>query len=83
MSEKIGKIKRSYTMLLSAVIVIFIFSAGCSSKIRNNKKIAYISLNTDSEYVNTFIELQLGTLFDFNLKLTDADKSWVNIWVEG
>jgi hypothetical protein len=83
MSEKIDKFKRSYALLLLAVIIIIVFSAGCSSIIRNTDNIAYISSNTDSEYVNTFRELQLGTLFDFNLKLTDADKSWVNIWVEG
>ncbi|WP_332699430.1 hypothetical protein [Halalkalibacter lacteus] len=44
--------------------------------------IATISVNTDSEYVNTFEDLNLGILFDFDFKLPNADKSWVNLWVE-
>lgn len=59
------------------------FNVGCSSESSNNNKIAYISANLDSEYNNTFKDLQLGVLFDFDLKLPDADKSWVDIWVEG
>jgi hypothetical protein len=50
---------------------------------KNNNIIAYISSYTNSEYEKTFKELNLGILFDFNLKLTKADKSWVNLWVEG
>ncbi len=54
-------------------------NVGCNS----NNKIAYISANTNSEYGNTFKELNLGLLWDFSLKLPKADKSWVTIWVEG
>ena len=60
-----------------------VFNIGCNSQDSNNDKIAYISSNTDSEYEKTFNELNLGILFDFDLKLPKADKSWVDIWVEG
>jgi hypothetical protein len=60
-----------------------VFNVGCSRESSNKNKIAYISSNTDSAYEKTFKELQLGILFDFDLKLTNADKSWVDIWVEG
>lgn len=77
--------KRLFSLLLAIIIITIIFCTGCSSKKSNsdNNQIAYISSNTDSEYLKTFKDLQLGILFDFNLKLPNADKSWVNIWVEG
>lgn len=70
--------KRLCSCILVLIIVSMIFNTGCS----RNKNIAYISANTNSEYNNTFKELNLGTFFDFNLKLLNADKSWVTIWVE-
>lgn len=57
----------------------FIFVAGCS---HSNEEQATISANVDSAYTNTFKDLDLGILYDFNLKLPNADKSWVNLWVE-
>lgn len=65
------------------MLIPMILNTGCS--IDNNKttKIAYISANIDSEYEQTFEDLHLGTLFDFNLKLPNADTSWVDIWIEG
>ncbi len=41
-----------------------------------------ISVKEDSKYIETFKELNLGVLQDYNLKLMNADKTWVNIWVE-
>lgn len=70
-----------YRMILILVIVMTVI-VGCNSGSSNNK-IAYISSNVNSEYEKTFKELNLGFLLDFNLKLPKADKSWVNIWVEG
>jgi len=32
--------------------------------------------------VNTFEDLNLGILFDFDFTLPNADNSWVNLWVE-
>lgn len=70
---------------LLVIITAMIFNVGCSreNSNSNSNKIAYISSNADSKYENTFKELGLGILFDFNLKLVKADKSWVDIWVEG
>jgi len=72
-----------FTVLIIAITMIFI--AGCSgeTKSSNKGKIAYVSTNVDSKYQGTFKELNLGVLFDFNLKVPNADRSWVNIWVEG
>ena len=32
--------------------------------------------------MNTFEDLNLGILFDFDFTLPNADKSWVNLWVD-
>ncbi len=53
--------------------------SGCSS---SNESIATIQANTDSEQVKTFKNLNIGRLFEFNFILNDADKTWVEIWVE-
>lgn len=75
--------KRFYPFVLVMIITTMFFSVGCSSENSNNNKIAYVSANTDSEYNNTLQKLKLGEFFDFNLKLPNADKSWITIWVEG
>ena len=58
-----------------------VISVGCNNVSNKNNKIAYISLNTESDYKKTFKELDLGIIFDFDLKLPNADKSWVEIWM--
>jgi len=68
--------------LIALMFVIITLSTGCSSD-RDNSKLAYISSRAGSEYQNTFEELRVGTLFDFNLNLLKADKTWVEILVEG
>ena len=68
--------------LLIICIPIF-FNTGCSRENISSNKAAYISANVDSEYEKTFKDLNLGILFDFNLRVSNANKSWVNIWVEG
>lgn len=45
-------------------------------------EIAYISVETNSKYQETFEELNLGLIFDYHLKLPRADESWVKLWVE-
>ena len=73
--------QKRFTIFSLLIITIFmIFITGCTN---DKDKIAYISSNTNSEYEKTFKDLQLGIIYDFNLKLPYADKSWVNIWVEG
>lgn len=75
---------KKHTLKLSIMIVLFmVISVGCNNIINKNDKIAYISLNTESNYKKTFEELDLGIIFDFNLTLPNADKSWVEIWLEG
>lgn len=64
--------------IVSFVIFIMMLS-GCSS---SNESIATIQANTDSEQVKTFKNLNIGRLFEFNFILNDADKTWVEIWVE-
>lgn len=75
--------KRFYILLLLATVITMIFIVGCSNMNHDDNEIALISSKPDSEHQNTFEDLQLGTLFDFDLKLLRADKSWVYIWIEG
>lgn len=65
---------------LSAILCCFLVtSAGCSN---THGDATTISVNPDSEYVNTFNDLHLGLLFDFNFRLPHADDRWVKLWVE-
>jgi hypothetical protein len=68
---------RNYLIVCS--ILVTILGSGCSN---SDDKTATISVNSDSEYVNTCKDLNLGILFDFDFTLPNADKSWVNLWVE-
>lgn len=72
--------RNKYAILFSTLLLILIVSSGCAT-ISGEEKIT-IEVNSESEYVNTFDDLNLGVLFDFNIKLPNADKSWVNLWVE-
>lgn len=73
---------KKYSVKLSIMIIIIMFiSPGCNKGSKN--QVAYISINPNFNYKKTFEDLNLGTIFDFNLKLTNAKKSWVEIWVEG
>ena len=71
--------RNRYVILFSTLLSILIVSSGCA--ISDEEKIT-IEVNSESEYVDTFDDLNLGVLFDFNIKLPNADKSWVNLWVE-
>lgn len=75
--------KKSYLFLTTIFAFILIVNVGCSAENSEDNNIAYISPNTDSEYVNTFKDLGLGVLYDFDFQLPHANKSWVTIWVEG
>ncbi|WP_353893907.1 hypothetical protein PRVXH_000677 [Proteinivorax hydrogeniformans] len=68
-------------ILLLAILLVFTIT-GCDNEVDEEEKIAYISRITDSDYAKTFQELHLGIIFDFNLKLTRANESWVDIWVQ-
>ncbi|KOS64095.1 hypothetical protein AN161_04005 [Lysinibacillus sp. FJAT-14222] len=64
--------------ILSTLFLLFL--SGCTNQ--KETELATISINTDSKYVSTFKDLNLGILFDYNFKLNNADKSWVDLWVE-
>ena len=72
-------LKKNYYIISSILLFILILSSGCTN---TSEKVATISVNSDSEYVNTFEDLNLGILFDFDFSLPNADKSWVNLWVD-
>lgn len=74
-------VKRYGIVLMLILAVIIFISIGCNS-VNNHNKVAYISANDNSEYENTFKELNLGFLLDYNFKLLNADNSWVSIWLE-
>lgn len=62
------------------ILVFFlVLSSGCTNSEVEKPR---ISINSDSDYVTTFEDLNLGVLYDFDFKLPNADNSWVNLWVE-
>ncbi|MHA6253084.1 hypothetical protein [Oceanobacillus sp. CAU 1775] len=71
--------KNNFFIVWFILILTLILSAGCTNA---SDKPATISANSDSEYVKTFDELALGILFDFDFMLQEADRKWVNLWVE-
>ncbi|MBP3950114.1 hypothetical protein [Bacillus suaedae] len=63
------------------ILVFFLaLSSGCTNSELEKKPT--ISIDSDSDYVTTFKDLNLGVLYDFDFKLPNADNSWVNLWVE-
>ncbi|RDW17667.1 hypothetical protein [Oceanobacillus chungangensis] len=70
---------KNYFMFSTILFFFLVLSSGCTNSSDNK---VTISVNSDSEYVNTFEDLNLGILYDFDFKLPNADKSWVNLWVE-
>ncbi|WP_085994305.1 hypothetical protein [Oceanobacillus senegalensis] len=64
-----------HVILLCCILLI----SGCDN---SKDKVATISAHSDSEYVQTFEDLHLGILFDFDFKLLHADKHWVDLWME-
>ncbi|MFE4894846.1 hypothetical protein [Peribacillus butanolivorans] len=70
--------KNNYFIFSLISILSLIIISGCTNK----DSIATISVNSDSEHTNTFKKLNLGELYDFDFKLNNADKTWVNVWIE-
>lgn len=62
---------------LVVLVLIALLMTGCS-QIQGPT----ISANVDSDYVNTFRDLNLGVLFDFDFHSPHPDNNWVNIWVD-
>lgn len=65
-----------YSFMFFSLLLVVI---GCT---QSNKKIATISVNKKSSYEQTFEDINLGILFDFDFFLPNADKRWVQLWVE-
>ncbi|TVX92520.1 hypothetical protein [Paenibacillus agilis] len=77
--KKVGGFIRFKTLPLLLVIMLL---SGCSLfQTRSADEIAVI--HTDDSYADTFKELGIGMVGNYSLKLHRADRSWVNIWVEG
>lgn len=68
-------LKKTYLFIL---FLVMLTCASCSANIDHPT----ISKNTESAYEETFNDLALGMLFDFNFHLPQADKRWVTLWVE-
>lgn len=69
--------------LAGVVVVMLLLAAGCRAPEEEGDWVAVIQARTESPYISTFKELNLGPIFDFHMKLPKADESWVDIWVEG
>lgn len=77
------RIQRAISCTTIILLISLILLGGCSNEVNSDGVIAQISINKESQYTKTFNDLHLGVLYDFNLKLTEPDKSWVTLWVEG
>lgn len=75
--------RTSRVTFFTILLFLLAFCSGCNNEAKRDANIAYISINENSQYKKTFKELNLGILYDFNLRLTEADTSWVTLWVEG
>ncbi|MDV2884834.1 hypothetical protein RYX45_06565 [Alkalihalophilus pseudofirmus] len=62
--------------------LLILFSAGCSTGVFQSNNNPTIKAAPNSDYVEAFEAMHLGILFDFELYVPDADKRWVNLWVE-
>jgi len=58
-----------------------LMSAGCTDSV-DDTEAATVSVQSDSEYVQTFKELQLGTLADFTVNLPRENEGSLRLWVE-
>ena len=77
-------LKNCYLSITAMVMMVSLFIVGCGNgTISEEEHAAYISVNENSQYEKTFKDLNLGILYDYNLKVNNADKSWVNVWIEG
>ena len=65
--------------IFSLILILPLIISGCTN---SKDSIATITVNSDSEHTNIFKKLNLGKLYDFDFKLNNADKTWVNVWIE-
>lgn len=72
---------KSHFFYITILFSFLLLLTGCT-QVKQSEEIATISANKESPYLQTFSDLNLGTLFDFDFYLPNADKRWVDIWVE-
>lgn len=77
-----GRLLKKNYFIFSLTLLLFLNVISGCNKSNDNTATATISVNSDSERVNTFKDLNLGILYDFTFKLNNANKNWVDIWVE-
>ena len=71
-----------YKKLLVFFLLILILTACTHNKI-SEEVAGYISIDESSNYKETFDDLGIGRIFSYDFHLLEADKSWVNVWLEG
>ncbi|MCR8843479.1 hypothetical protein NQ117_07265 [Paenibacillus sp. SC116] len=79
--KTVGGSVRFKMLVLFAIIMLL---SGCSlfeGDTEDKNEIAVI--HADDSYAATFKELGIGKVGNYKLKLHRADRSWVDIWVEG
>lgn len=78
---QIRGIRLTKNKIIFGIILCLILnlSAGCQGKKTN---IATIRINHDSNYIDTFENLSMGNIFDFEFTLPEAENKWVTLWVE-
>lgn len=68
---------------LALLTGLCLIAAGCNDPAISTKKApAALTIAEDSTYTTTFQDLRLGRLLDYRLELSQADESWVKLWVE-
>jgi hypothetical protein len=77
----LNKIRFIASLMLSVLILGVMLS--CSQEDGQDNTIVTITANKDSDYEKAFKAMNLGIVFDFHMKETKADESWVKLWVEG
>lgn len=66
-------------IFINIILIFLLVGASCH---HSGDAVATIKVNTNSKYVDTFEELNLGVLFDYHFNWLKADETWVNLWVE-
>lgn len=76
--------KLAKRLKLAVFALTLLLAAGCGDKKETGESESHMTIraNEKSSYTDTFNDLHLGVLFDFDFTLPEADKRWVNLWVE-
>ncbi|UFU01086.1 hypothetical protein KO561_09175 [Radiobacillus kanasensis] len=78
------KEQRMFWFSVAVCLTLFIV-IGFSSQIlpaNSSDSLAIISAKPNSDYNQTFEELGMGVVYDFQMTLPQADETWVKIWVD-